>query len=521
MKNPFLLPLLFSIFILNQLSAQNGALDPSFSSDGKLTLAYGSANDGAYALAVQSDGKIIVGGFTVANGKTNFALARYNANGTLDNSFDSDGKVSTVFGNGNNIITGLAIQPDGKIIVVGNAGLANLSGSMVAVLRYNSDGSLDTGFDGDGIVTTSYGGGFESAAALALQADGKIVVVGSLKNGTKTEFGVIRYLTNGSLDNSFSSDGIITTNFGTNYNDAYAVAIQPDGKIVAAGRAFDGAQFNFALARYIPQGVLDDSFLSGRVVTNIDNKGGLARAVAIQPDGKIVAAGYVESGGDHDFALARYNPDGFPDNSFGGDGSFVTALTSGDEEITSMILQPDGKIVVAGNTFTGPQATNSDFALIRYLSNGTRDNSFGANGLVTTSFSNIEDIVHALALQPDGKIVAAGSTDDNQTDFALARYLSGLAVGVLDFSVLNNAVFIYPNPVTTGATLQYSLEKPADMTIQLFDIQGNIISTLMSAEKQEAGDHQVDLKFPELLPAGNYVLVLSNESGRVSIKIVK
>lgn len=284
-------------------------------------------------------------------------------------------------------------------------------------------GLLDTSFDNDGIAITQIGMATDRANAIALQADGKIVAAGSTNNvdgANQDDFGLVRYNADGSLDNSFDLDGKVVTPI-SNFNDiAYAIAIQPDGKIVAAGYAnpVEGSA-TFALARYNPNGSLDPSFdFNGIVITQIgEPSAAVASAVAIQPDGKIVVGGRNIGVG---FALARYNPDGSLDTSFDADGIVITPVGSGGD-VKALVMQSDGKIVVAGYSTTNIQA----FALARYNPDGSLDTSFDGDGFVRTPIG-VNSIAQAAAIQSNGKIVVAGratfGTISAHPDVALLRY---------------------------------------------------------------------------------------------------
>ena len=382
--------------------AAPGDLDPSFGSGGTVITSFGGA-DVASAVAIQTDGKLVVAGRTNIAGNTVFALARYNPAGGLDPTFGTGGLVTTDFGSTDQAFA-VALQGDGKIVTAGRRG------SDVIVARHNADGSLDTVFGSNGRVITNFGA-TEQALALVLQPDGKIVVAGRTNkpgpNGN-FDFALARYESGGALDNTFGALGLVTTDFGGSVDRAFAMALQPDGKLVVAG----DSDANFALARYNSNGSLDASFGSaGKVITSF---GGIdqASAVTLQPDGKIVVAGQTDTGISIDFALARYMPDGSLDGAFGSGGRVTTNFTGSSDDVGSAVaLQSDGKIVVGG-------ASNGNFALARYTPGGTLDTAFGTAGTVTTNLGG-EDALHALALQPDGAIVAVGESADR---FALARY---------------------------------------------------------------------------------------------------
>jgi uncharacterized delta-60 repeat protein len=390
----------------------DGSLDPSFSGDGRQTTNFGDL-EGATGVALQSDGKIVAVGVANGIGFSDFALARYNPDGSLDMSFSGDGRQTTDFGDGAAAL-GVALQGDGKIVAVGFEGPGGPRDDF-ALARYNPDGSLDTSFSGDGKQTTD--SGFDAALGVTLQGDGRIVAVGHALGG---HFALARYNPDGSLDTSFSGDGRQTTDFG-GLDQVNAVALQANGKIVAVGgtgapagqRGGQGADDYFALARFKPDGSPDTSFSGdGKQTTDFGGFDDQATAVALQADGKIVAVG---SGANGDFAIARYKPDGSLDTSFSGDGKQTTDFGAQDRA-TGVAVQSDGKIVVVGTT---TEAGFSVFALARYKPDGSPDTSFSGDGMQTTNFGAQEGAT-GVALQGDSKIVAVGRAGGG--GFALARY---------------------------------------------------------------------------------------------------
>jgi uncharacterized delta-60 repeat protein len=358
--------------------------------------------------------------------------------GTLDASFGMRGKVTTDFGGTGAAARTVAVQADGKILAAGVAAFNGVAD--FALARYNSDGTLDASFGTGGIVTTAFDfpGSFDRVFTVVLQPDGKFVAVGSTVINQFANFALARFNANGTLDASFGTGGIVTTDFGVSA-EATSVAVQADGKIVAAGFAnLDGAH-DFALVRYNSNGTLDASFGTGGIVTTaFALSQGFSEAqafsVGVQPDGRIVAAGNAVVGGGFDFALARYNSNGTLDASFGTGGRLTTDFAGANDQTDSVAVQPDGRILAAGAA--GPYINRGfDFALARYNSNGTLDTSFGTSGKVTTDFAGFNDWPSepsAVALQGDGKIVVVGQTlVVNVYDFALARFNSN---GTLDTS---------------------------------------------------------------------------------------
>jgi uncharacterized delta-60 repeat protein len=388
-----------------------GDLDATFSGDGKQTTDFGGS-DAAADVVTQVDGKIVVAGSSGGD----FALARYGDDGAVDPSFSSDGLVTTDFG-GSDAGQGVAIQADGKIVVAGG------SGGNFAVARYTAQGVLDTSFSGDGVQTTDFGAD-DGGMAVAIQADGRIVVAG----GSGNNFALARYEAQGALDTSFSGDGRQTTDF-SGFDFGKAVAIGADGKIVVAG-ASDTSEgglptADFALARYLDDGALDTTFSrDGRQTTDFGATYDTAEGVAVQADGGIVVAGHgsaVDTFGSYfpsDFELARYDAKGALDTSFSGDGRQTTNF-GGDEFGYGVAVQSNGAIVAVGKA-------GGAFALARYNAAGSLDTGFSGDGMQTTDVTLLASNVVGVdgVLQADGKVVAVGATagPGGITDFVLARY---------------------------------------------------------------------------------------------------
>jgi uncharacterized delta-60 repeat protein len=351
--------------------------------------------------------------------------------GVLDPTFGSAGTVNTA---DQSDARAVVLQPDGKLVAAGTAETAVTSD--FALARYSADGALDATFGIGGMVTTNFGDSKAEASALILQPDGKLVAAGDMtpRDTGDFDFALVRYTANGTLDPTFGTGGQVTTDFaGGSFDRAGALVLQPDGKLVAGGNTVTGAGSNLALARYQPDGTLDPRFgTGGKVSTDVAGRSAVAAALALQPDGRIVAAG-TASAGNLDFALARYQVDGSLDPTFGDGGTVTTDFAGGTDEAAALVLQPDGKLVAAGDAETGgdTDAPVRDVALARYDTNGALDADFGRGGEVTTDFPGGFAEAYALVLQPDGKLVAAGDAasaeggDSGSTAFALARYATG------------------------------------------------------------------------------------------------
>jgi len=465
------------------MSAQTpGTLDTSFGAGGTVTTDLGGTGSAARAVAVQPDGKIVAAGVVAVNGVAAFGLARYNPDGTLDPSFGTGGTVTTAFDFVGSIgrIFSVVLQPDGKIVVAGSS-LVNQFANF-ALARFNANGTLDASFGTGGIVTTGFGVSAE-VFSVAVQADGKIVAAGYANLDGAADFALVRYNSNGTLDASFGTGGKVTTAFlsqGSSQAQALSVAVQPDGRIIAVGNAFVGGAFDFALARYNINGTLDASFgTGGQVMTDFAGFNDQAGSVVVQPDGKIVVAGqagpYINTG--LDFALARYNSNGTLDTSFGTSGKVTTDFAGSSDmpsEQSAVVLQGDGKIVMVGQTLVGGF---NDFALARYNINGTLDTSFGTSGRVTTDFAGANDVPFSVALQPDGNIVVVGgATINGRADFALARYVGGAAGGGTPAVSLSAATLNFKKVLIgrTSSAQTITLTNSGNATLNISGISANL-----------------------------------------------
>lgn len=408
----------FFVLAVSAAAASPGDLDPTFGSGGKVTTSIGQINDAA-AVVVQPDGKIVVGGSQgpPTYDAWGFGLVRFDRNGTLDTTFGSDGKVATPFGTSSEI-KGIALQPDGKIVAAGWT--FTTPGEDFALARYNPDGSLDSSFGVSGKVKTDFTTGDEGHAVV-IQPDGKIVVAGqSLAN-----YALARYRPDGSLDPSFGSGGKVLSSIQGDQGPlggASALALQRDGKLVVVGGVYLDSRHQFAAIRFNADGSLDKSFGSDGIAHAVVDSGpwNHPNAVTVQGDGEVVAAGFgTDTNGTDDWGLARWNRDGTLDQTFGQGGVVVTKSAS---FAAAIAVQPNGKIVTAGET----DSTDGSLAtLIRYQTNGDLDLGFGKDGIVTASYgSDPYSYGEGLALQPDGKILVTGTSASANTQIiGLARFL--------------------------------------------------------------------------------------------------
>ncbi len=408
---------ILAAFVISTLAlAASGALDPTFGSSGAVITDLGSPSDTGNRIALSADGsKIYALGTTVVDSVRKPVIVRYYNNGTMDGSFSS-GRL--VIGLEKFSACDFAVQKDGKIVVAGATARDNYT-----LVRYLSNGSLDTTFGENGVATLSMGYDFQiSCKDMALQPDQKILVFGSEITGWSNhiDWFVARFNTDGSPDETFVAHGfhIIDKSYfpGSQFNYGQGIAFQPDGKIILAGGMQDyEGDSQISLARLTADGFLDTSFGTngeGTVTAPLRGYFMFRNFVATQTDGKILVAGTSSDGeGNHrDLTLARFHPNGTADSSFGS----VISDFGADEEAKALLVQKDGKIVLLGNTSNGVDTT---FLIVRYNPDGSLDTSFGSNGKVTSDFG--VESAESAALQADGKLLAVGTSDN---DMLVARY---------------------------------------------------------------------------------------------------
>ena len=430
-KSPIHKTLLIFCLMLFGLSVNSfaapGDLDLSFGNGGKVVTRVEDRFSIGTAVTIQNDGKIITVGYTAGAGINKLIVIRYNLDGTLDAGFNGNGIVIAL-SDGNIIApTSVAMQPDGKIVIAGFGFKFKGGYSDFFVVRLNSDGSSDASFNGNGLVKTHITSLDNFANAVIVQPDGKIIVAGygNERGGIYNITIVVRYNSDGSLDTTFNGNGKFISPSSIGENVAYDAVLQSDGKIVLAGV---NNYYNFALLRLNQNGTVDGSFNgSGLVVTSFDGNTSQANALTIQPDGKIVAVGSAAGLG---FAIARYNPDGILDTTFDGDGKVTTVISPYLNEAADVIVQNNGKIIVGGNAeyiINSANSTISKYAFARYNSDGSPDNTFSNDGQTTIAVRD-NDELSEIAIQQDGKIVAVGSTKrpyNGDSDTALIRLQNG------------------------------------------------------------------------------------------------
>ena len=334
-------------------------------------------------------------------------------------SFTPNGFVSTDFANGDDAGLGIGIDADGKIVVVGKADTAGILGNDFAIARYNSDGTLDTSFGSGGKVSTNFNDADDAAYAVAFDASGNLLVAGSAKTDRDNghdDFALVRYTSAGVLDTTFGTNGTVVTDFDGGNDKAFSVTTDASGKILVAGSADSPGVFgdDFAIVRYNADGTLDTTFgTGGKVVTNFNNGDGQDQIWDITTDaaGNILVSGHstdANSSTGVNFAIARYTSDGVLDTTFDGDGRVLEDFAGNDDYAWSITANADGSVRVGGYINNG-NATGSDFASVQYTSTGALDTSYGTNGKVTSDFFNAADYGQSITKNADGDLLIAGN----------------------------------------------------------------------------------------------------------------
>jgi len=393
-----MLPAVVAVGVLTA-SADPGDLDPGFAGDGVATTVIGDAAEGR-AVAVQADGRLLVAGSAEVGGDLDVAVARYTTAGTLDPTWGGDGLVTVDVGGEDDLVYGLLVQSDGKVVAVGASATdpMGLSFDFLAV-RLTSSGALDLTFGGTGWVTVGIGPSSDYAQSAVATPSNQLVLAGYASNGTDWDVGVARLTADGDLDTGFAGDGTVLVPVGSGDDHGYAVDRAGDGGLVVAG-ASGG---DVAVVRLTASGALDTAWGGDGVVT-VDLGAGddAGAAVDLAPDGDVVVAG--TSGGD--VAVVRLTASGALDAAWGGTGAVTVAVGSGDDAGRAVAVASDGRVVVAGSSHNG---ADDDAAVLRFTAAGALDAGFSGNGSLTVGVSG-DDVAHGLALAADGRILLGGES---------------------------------------------------------------------------------------------------------------
>lgn len=524
MKTIRYLTMVLVLFVSNLSFSQFGIPDVTFGTEGKVITSFEGFDAAVQFVLVQPDKKIVAGGNVSKSAKSQFSLARYNSDGSLDETFGNLGMVIADYPE-QMVLSSLALQSDGKIIAGGNLYNATFSISHFVLLRFGSNGILDTTFGTNGRVVTNLSENLDRMTSLILQNDGKIMASGSTSDdSTYSDFAMVRYNSDGSEDSSFGNNGKVITSVRT-WDFGYTIALQDDEKIVVAGSTSNefnpdfGFDYDFVVVKYDKYGVLDSTFGSGGSTTiGVPEANEKALSVKIATDGKITIVGehHVFK---YSIMLVQILNNGDLDVSFGTNGVVTTALAC--QFLESVSMQPDGKIVATEYNSTGG-CCGAEIKLIRLLANGNFDTTFGTDGIVTTDFLNENSQANSIAIQDDGKIVIGGiSGNQIQTNYGLARFNSELELSNPINQSADNTFFVYPNPINQNVSLDFNLSESGKVSANLFDMNGVLVAKLLNSKAFQSGFNSEPLQVPETLSKGVYFLTVSNGTIVSNFKLVK
>jgi uncharacterized delta-60 repeat protein len=507
------------------LTAQKsaGILDPTFNNTGSLVLDLDQF-DLYQDIKIQPDGKILATGTSMSPTYTAYlVVSRFMQDGSFDPDFGSNGHY-TFSQSFETMSYKCLVKPDGKILIGGHT--TDYSNWQMLVIQLLADGTPDPDFGIAGMSFLDLGAGEEIISDIELQPDGKILVSGYLQNAQYLNAPVIvRLLENGGLDPDFGNSGIATIPVAESDNDFTAISIQPDGKIVAAGHVQNGMSwFSLLLARFDENGILDTGYgTEGFVNLNLNNVDDEFFDLELTPENEAVLCGFTVNQSDYTYHLLvmKFDENGQVVNDFGTQGSVIlgdTPYSFGDD----LVIQPDGKIVIAGCTGEMLPA-NNDWAVWRLEANGNPDLTFGSNGLTTTDFYGNPDEALGLALY-NNKIMVAGKTRNasNQLDFALARYDNDnyFNVGIADPGM--SKLVAYPTVLsnTDKVNIEFILAAGSDLSIHVLSTAGIQVLDLPLGYRN-AGEQSFSFSLPENITSGLYILqLLQDEKQMKSIKLV-
>lgn len=507
------LSLILAVMTGPQVFAQSGTLDLTFDADGIYTNDVSATGlDVAYGIAEQADGKIVVAGYTTNNAVTDALVIRMNNDGSPDLSFDADGKVVMDLSlGGSERLYDVLIQPDGKILCAGY--IDNGNDLDVVLVRLKSDGSYDNSFGAGGKVQSDFSQGEDDLAfAITLQPDNKIVLAGRSQLAGSSNILVARYTAAGVLDTSFDVDGSVTFDQGNGGDDAlYDVEVAADGKILAAGYArFAANQNNMLVVRLDDAGQPDlsfslDGFFNANLQTGAD---AFAWALKALPGGQVLIAGSSSLNGNSDAMLMKLKDNGTLDFGFNTDGrAYYDFSLGGTDAFRKLEIQTDGQIIAGG--YMQNAITGRDLLAARIDANGDLDPTFGASGWASADvLTNSTDNMRSMALLSDGKIMVGGYSDGLLT---LVRFENEAAVGTLDPIQVANQIKTWPQPFSNTLKIELPAGVDEAATLEIFNLNGQL-QLSHSLSRLQAGQ-VLDLS-PEASSLGNGIYLLKITGGQ-------
>jgi len=497
------------------LFSQSGTLDTSFGDSGTMITSFGQLNAESNSICIQSDGKILLSGISEIDSNEDIIVVRYMSNGQLDEEFGIDGKFCLNISNFSDRCYGMALDDDDNIFLTGFTYNDNFESKGI-VVKLNINGIIDSTFANNGIWISDIPDSREDFREILLQNDGKILIAGTIDFiGQSTSSAIIRLNSDGSLDSNFGQDGIASVEVPISYNPRFA-KLNSNMEIVAGGFSLESTA-SLVMVKFDQQGDISTSFGNNGIVIENSAFDEFSRDIAIQADNKIVVATGITNNSGRDFGLTRYNNNGLIDNEFGINGRVSTDFLQTSNTAHSVLIQSDGKIILTGFLGITP---NHNYAIARYDSFGTLDNSFGEEGKVITNFE-FDDLAFTSELQSDGKLLCAGhSKVTGISQLSIARYLNQIETNTTNPLLSFTEIRVFPNPSTGNTSLVMELESNIKASISLIDLNGHLIEQVASFLELTKGKNVFKLDAMERLKNGLYLIKIATNEGEHYEKVM-
>jgi uncharacterized delta-60 repeat protein len=503
--------LLFSHIYVN---SQIGFQDPGFGNNGILTTTISPKNDYGLRLCVLDDDSfILAGSATTVSGDRCFAMAKYSRDGELYTSFADGGIMTEDLGIGDDVINSAIVTEGGKILVTGRTHQIDYD---IVFARYTATGLVDSSFGINGKVIIDYGFGDDRGVDIAIEDQNIIIGAFVTSYDSLKHFSVIKADLNGNPVPSFGNGGIVVADTGTENSFLTDMQIMDDGKILLVGYCDvedtgNGDNWDIFMIRYNNDGTLDESFGTGGIkqASCLDLED-FPYSVSIQSGNKLIVCGSGDTNSDSYITLLRFLTNGDIDTTFGESGHVITSIGVYDDAEPSLV-QPDNKIIIGGYTTEGP-GNAYEFLVARYNPDGKLDSTFGTNGWTKSSNGpNTNQYGFTLAFQSNYDILLAGGTKENDGgfyDFMTVRYIGDHTLGLTDLNENNTLELnIFPNPATNLSYLNFTLTETDVLNVELIDLQGRMILQILKKQSFDKGKHNEPLNLSSL-PPGNYILLL-------------
>lgn len=508
------------------LLAQDGSPDITFGINSYAITDFDGKEDQFRAIVGTSDGGAIAAGFSSFDSTFwQYSLVKYQADGSLDASFANGGKLDYGFpGQVNDFLSDLHMRPDGRLIACGSTDNLTDFIRRIGLLQLNPDGTLDNTFGTNGASVLIHPDSVSmSVPSMVLQPDGKAVMCGALSVSPQ-EFLLVRVNSDGSLDPSFGIGGVSSFSALPNGSIAWDVEILPNGNYMIAGQAIDmNVDQHTLLAMILPSGQLETTFGNSGIL--VENFGDQEQYYSVKTHNgtHILCAGYNEMNGNRDGVIRRYDMNGNLDLTFGINGTVALDYLGFKDDAFDLVVQPDGKILVA---LEGEDATQEDdFVCVRLLANGQPDPTFGVNGWSAEATAVDED-AYSVALDVNGKILIAGTYDDNASltglDGLVKRLESGLNLGISSLPEIRLSD-PYPNPSDHFINIEFAINESQPTRIDLLDQHGKVVWMFPMVAETAPGNNRRSLQLPRHLANGEYFLRVQTAAGTSSkaIEIVR